>query len=404
MRVILGITGCIAAYKSALVLRLLQKQGCEVQPVMTASAQQFITPLTLEKLSGRRVVTDLFRDQSAAIEHIALARESDLLLVAPATANTLAKFAHGLADDFLSTLYVSTTTPVVVAPGMNVEMWRHASTQENLQILHRRGVRVVEPEAGYLACGEVGEGRMAEPEEIVAQVLGLLGRRRSLDSRRVLVTAGPTIEDLDPVRFLSNRSSGKMGYAVAAEAAARGGRVTLVSGPTQLSPPAGCEFVPVRSAADMAQAVLDGYPEADIVVMSAAVCDFRPAQVSPRKIKKGEGRLRQLEVTPTKDILQELGARKKGQFLVGFAAESDSLEANARDKLQRKNLDLIVANDISQPGQGFQADDNRVSILRPDGKCVRSELLPKNEIAGLIWDQIEKALKEAPRLEPEPRS
>ncbi len=398
MKVVLGVTGCIAAYKSALVLRLLQEQGCEVMPVMTSSAQRFITPLTLEKLAGRRVVTDLFQDSSPAIEHIALARESDLLLVAPATANVLAKFAHGLADDFLSTLYVSTTTPVVLAPGMNVEMWRHPATQHNLSRLRERGDSVVEPEAGYLACGEVGEGRMAAPETIAERVQEILGRRRTLAGKRVLVTAGPTVEDLDPVRFLSNRSSGKMGYAVAAEAAARGAETTLVSGPVTLEAPGGCRVVRVRSAAEMARVVFEHYAGADVVVMSAAVCDFTSASVSPRKLKKDAGGMEKLELVATRDILAELGRTKTKQFLVGFAAESEDLEANARDKLQRKNLDVIVANDISRPGQGFQSEHNRVLLIRPEGEPFESTLLPKREIASLVWDRIEAGLSEPTRV------
>lgn len=390
MKIILGVTGCIAAYKSANILRLLQNRGCEVFPVMTAGAQQFITPLTLEKLSGNRVVTHLFRDQSTAIEHIALARQTDLLLVAPATANVLAKFAHGIADDFLSTLYVSTTTPVVTAPGMNVEMWRHPATQENVACLQSRGVRMIEPEAGYLACGEVGEGRMAEPERIADEVVRILGRRATLSGTRVLITAGPTVEDIDPVRFVSNRSSGKMGYALAGEAAARGAETTLVSGPVHLPPPAGCRTLQVRSAAEMASAVLDHFAQSDITIMAAAVADYAPASVSPHKLKKESDALRRLELERTPDILQELGRRKQEeQFLVGFAAESQDLEQNAREKLGRKRLDLIVANDISQPGQGFEADHNRVLMIQADGKTVASELLPKHRIAALIWDQIE---------------
>ncbi len=391
MKVILGVTGCIAAYKSAIVLRQLQQAGCEVLPVMTASAARFIGPLTLEKLSGHKVVSDLFEDQSTAIEHIALARSADLLLVAPATANILAKFAHGLADDFLSTLYVSTTTPVVMAPGMNVEMWRHPATRRNLEILRERGVVVVEPESGYLACGEVGEGRLADPARIAEAVLGALGRTRGLAGIRVLVTAGPTVEDIDPVRFISNRSSGKMGYAIADEARRRGAEVTLVSGPCHLPAPAAVEFVPVRSAAQMAKAVFGRYESSDVVVMAAAVADFTPKKVEDRKIKKQDG-LDGIQLVATTDILRELGSRKKNQFLVGFAAESERLRANAREKLLKKNLDLIVANDISQPEIGFQSDLNRVSVMDADGSEEISPILPKDQVAKLIWDHIERRL------------
>jgi len=278
--VILGVTGCIGAYKSAVILRLLQKTGLEVLPVMTRHAKEFIGPLTLEKLSGNKVISDLFNDQSARIEHIALARQSDLLLVAPATANILGKFAHGIGDDFLSTLYLSTVTPVVVAPAMNVEMWRHAATQENLKILRGRGVAIVEPDSGYLACGEEGEGRLAEAERIVEVVLNTLRHEKSLLGKRVLVTAGPTIEDIDPVRFISNRSSGKMGYAVACEAFSRGAQVALISGPSQLEASAGINLVRIRSASEMAQAVFDRADDVDVIVMAASVSDFAPTQAS----------------------------------------------------------------------------------------------------------------------------
>ncbi len=397
MKVILGVTGCIAAYKSAIVLRQLQGEGLEVLPVMTASAARFVGPLTLEKLSGHKVVSDLFEDQSTAIEHIALARRADLLLVAPATANILAKFAHGIADDFLSTLYVSTTTPVVVAPGMNVEMWRHPATQRNLETLKERGVVVVEPEAGYLACGEVGEGRLADPARIVQAVLNALVWTRGLAGVRVLVTAGPTVEDIDPVRFISNRSSGKMGYAIADEARRRGAQVTLVSGPCHLPPPASVEFVPVRSAAQMADAVFCRYDGSDVVVMAAAVADFTPEKVHGQKIKKQDG-MQGIQLVATTDILRELGNRKKNQFLVGFAAESERLRANAREKLRQKNLDLIVANDISRPEIGFQSDLNRVSVMDAAGSEEISPILPKDRVAKLIWDHIESRLASSPAV------
>jgi len=284
VKVTLGVTGCIGAYKSAVVLRLLQKEGFEVLPVMTRAAQQFITPLTLEKLSGHKVVSDLFSDHTVQIEHIALARQSDMLVVAPATANILAKFAQGIADDFLSTLYLSTTTPVIIAPAMNVEMWHHPATQENLETLRQRGTVIVEPGSGYLACGEEGEGRLAEPERILEAVLNTFTRKKSLLKKRVLITAGPTIEALDPVRFISNRSSGKMGYALAREAHLRGAQVVLISGPTHLEPPEGVKLVGVRSASEMAKAVFHHFPDSDVVVMAAAVSDFTPAGVSSEKL------------------------------------------------------------------------------------------------------------------------
>ena len=388
MKIILGVTGCIGAYKSAVVLRLLQKEGFQILPVMTQSAQQFIAPLTLEKLSGHKVVSDLFSDHTVQIEHIRLARESHLLLVAPATANILAKFAQGIADDFLSTLYLSTVTPVIVAPAMNVEMWHHTATEKNLEILRERGVVVVEPGSGYLACGEEGEGRLAEPEQILVAVLNTFKREKSLLGKRVLITAGPTIEDLDPVRFISNRSSGKMGYALAGEAQSRGAQVVLVSGPTQLEPPEGVNLVRVRSASEMAQAVFQHFARSDVVVMAAAVSDFTPANISSEKIKKKDAKP-VLHLEKTVDILGELGKQKEWQFVVGFAAESEDVRENARKKLQEKGLDLIVGNDISQQDQGFQADINQVIIVDSDGKEEEFPPLPKREVARILWDKIE---------------
>jgi phosphopantothenoylcysteine decarboxylase/phosphopantothenate--cysteine ligase len=394
MKVVLGVTGCIGAYKSAEILRLLQKQGIDVYPVMTAHAQKFLTALTLEKLSGHVVVTDLFQDHDVSIEHISLARASDLLLVAPATANILAKFAHGVADDFLSTVYLSTTTPVMVAPAMNVEMWRHPATQASVAVLRSRGVHVIEPERGYLACGEEGEGRLADPETIVAAALGLLQGGRSLGGRKVLVTAGPTVEDLDAVRFISNRSSGKMGYEIAREALRRGAEVTLVSGPTSLEPPAGAGFIPVRSAAEMAEAVFSRFPAVDIVVMAAAVSDYRPSRPVETKIKK-QGCALEVSLTPTIDILKTLGARKQGQFLVGFAAESEGLKEHALEKLREKNLDLIVANQITGPQSAFGSDSNQALLLGQSYEAALP-LLSKRELATRLWDRVEQALGVAP--------
>ena len=388
MKIILGITGCIGAYKSVVVLRLLQKEGFEVLPVMTQSAQQFIAPLTLEKLSGHKVVSDLFSDHTVQIEHIRLARESSLLLVAPATANILAKFAQGIADDFLSTLYLSTVTPVIVAPAMNVEMWHHTATEKNLEILRERGVVVVEPGSGYLACGEEGKGRLAEPEKILEAVLNTFQREKSLLGKRVLITAGPTIEDLDPVRFISNRSSGKMGYALAGEAQSRGAQVVLISGPTQLEPPEGVNLVRVRSASEMAQAVFQHFARSDVVVMAAAVSDFTPANVSAEKIKKRNAEPI-LYLEKTTDILKELGERKEWQFVVGFAAESGAVGKNALQKLQEKGLDLVVGNDISQENQGFESDFNQVVVIDRDGKEEEFPPLPKTDVARILWDKIE---------------
>jgi phosphopantothenoylcysteine decarboxylase/phosphopantothenate--cysteine ligase len=394
MKVILGVTGCIAAYKSALILRLLQEQGHDVIPVMTRSAEEFITPLTLEKLSGHRVITDLFEDHSPEILHISAARASDLLLVAPATANILAKFAAGLADDFLSTLYLSTTTPVVIAPAMNVEMWRHPATVSSVRTLRDRGVVFVDPESGYQACGERGEGRLADPARISSAVASVLQGTRSLEGKSVLVTAGPTIEDVDPVRFVSNRSSGKMGYALAAEAFNRGALVHLISGPTALDPPPGVKVTWVRSAKEMAEKAYSSFPSADIVVKAAAVADYTPVDVAAEKTKKGSSRW-MLELQRTEDILLELGKRKDNQLLVGFAAESKNLVENATEKLQRKNLDLIVANDISQTGSGFEANYNQVVLVDREGLAEESPLLPKSQIAKQILDKVEVLLQQA---------
>jgi phosphopantothenoylcysteine decarboxylase/phosphopantothenate--cysteine ligase len=380
-------------------LRKLQEKGFDMIPVMTRSATHFLGPLTLEKLSGHPVVTSLFEGTTATIEHISMARRSDLLLVAPATANILGKFAAGIADDFLSTLYLSTTTPTIVAPAMNVEMWRHPATQENLRTLRRRGVTVIDPEAGYQACGEFGEGRLVEPDEIVRVVEEILKQKHSLAGTRVLVTSGPTIEDIDPVRYLSNRSSGKMGFAVAGEAAARGAAVQLVSGPTHLPDPPGVEMIHVRSASEMAQAVYGLFPKADIVVKAAAVSDYSPVQPLDRKLKKGAER-QALELQRTEDILHELGARKGGQFLVGFAAESENLVENASQKLQEKKLDLVVANDISRSDSGFESENNRAILIDRKGFKENLGLLSKKEVASRLWNKIEDLRQESSSGEP----
>lgn len=389
MRVILGVTGCIGAYKSALILRLLQKKGIDVLPVMTRHAREFITPLTLEKLSGNRVISELFENGSTEIEHITVARSGQLLLVAPATANILAKFARGVADDFLSTLYLSTTTPVMVAPAMNVEMWKHPAVQENLGVLKNRGVVVVEPESGYQACGETGPGRLADPERIVGKALELLRAGSSLNGLRVLVTAGPTVEDIDPVRFISNRSSGKMGYALAAEAVRRGATVSLVSGPTHLVPPAGVRLTRIRSAGEMADAVLSQFSEIDVVVKVAAVSDFTIAQPSPQKIKKKDMPA-VLELAPTRDILQELGRRKTTQLVVGFAAETANIGDYARQKIREKKLDLIVANPVSGSDSAFASDSNRVTVIDSEDNEEAWPAMAKEEVAGRLWDRIEQ--------------
>ena len=384
MKIAMGVTGCIAAYRAVDLMRGLQKAGVAVQVVLTRSAAEFVAPLTFESLSGRNVITDMFQPgQNWDIHHISVAQSIQLLAVAPATANILGKFAHGIADDFLSTLYLSTPAPVVIAPAMNVEMWRHPAVRANVEILRARGHHFVDPEPGMLACGMEGTGRLAQVDVIVARILELLRGAQSLAGLNVLVTAGPTVEDIDPVRFLSNRSSGKMGYAVAEIARQRGAEVSLVSGPTALKPPEGVRFVPVRSAAQMKDAVLALYPDMDIVVKAAAVADYRPASPSAQKIKKGKAALR-LPLDRTDDILALLGKQKRTQVLVGFAAETERLLESARGKLQRKNLDLLVANDVS--AGVFGEDDSSVVVLRRGGDPVTIERQPKRAIAGRILD------------------
>lgn len=394
MKVALGVTGCIAAYKAAELLRLLQQRHLDVQVVMTHHAQEFVAPLTFAALSGQKVITEMF-DRSgtassnveSAIEHIAVAQSVDLLLVAPATADVLGKFAHGVADDFLSTLYLATKAPVVVAPAMNCEMWDHPAVKENVATLRARGVRVVEPEEGYLACGMVGQGRLAANDKILEAVCETLGLTDDLVGESILITAGPTQEDIDPVRYITNRSSGKMGYALAEEAMRRGARVTLVSGPTALEPPTGVEFVPVRTAAEMGEAVGKHFKNSTIVIKAAAVADVRPAHPGASKIKKEELPAA-IEVEPTEDILASLGRSKNGKFLVGFAAETGMSLEGAKQKLKSKNLDLLVANDLNEVGAGFDVDTNHVQLLRPDGSVRDVPLMAKAKVAGKILDEV----------------
>jgi phosphopantothenoylcysteine decarboxylase / phosphopantothenate---cysteine ligase len=393
MKIALGVTGGVAAYKAAELVRRLQQEGLDVQVVMTRAAREFITPLTFAALTGKKVITEMFGAESAgpanvesAIEHIAVAQRIDLLLVAPATADTLSKFAHGAADDFLSTLYLATKAPVVVAPAMNVNMWEHPATQENIVALRARGVHVIDPDDGYLACGMVGAGRLAAVETIAQQALHVLGVRKDLAGQTVLVTAGPTREDLDPVRFLTNRSSGKMGYAIAEAAVRRGARTILVSGPVDLPAPEGVDWVPVRSSEEMRSAVIARAAEATIFVMAAAVADYRPAAVHANKIKRNEGRVT-LDLEPTADILAEVGRTKGNAILIGFAAETDRLAENARGKLLRKNADMIVANDVTQEGAGFDTDTNIVTLVLCDGRDVQLPKMSKRAVADRIFDQ-----------------
>ena len=395
----LGVTGGIGAYKAVEVARGLQKRGHEVVAVMTASATRFVGPVTFEAITRRRVITDQFEPgANAEIEHIALASTIDLLLIAPATANIVGKLANGIADDFLATLYTATRAPVLIAPAMNTQMFEHEAIRRNLDTLAARGVRFVEPGEGYLACGWIGKGRMAEPDEIVAAAESILRPAGPLRGRRVLITAGPTFEDFDPVRYIGNRSSGRMGFAIAAEAARRGAEVTLVAGPTAVEPPALREVVRVRGAVEMHRAVLDRAEGMDVVVMAAAVADYTPAERAPRKIQKSGDTLT-LVLNRTPDILGDLGRRRlksgHGPVLVGFAAETDDLVARASAKREQKHADLIVANDVSRSDAGFDVDTNAVTIVGGGG----AETLPmqsKALVAAEILDRVERLLQAAP--------
>jgi phosphopantothenoylcysteine decarboxylase/phosphopantothenate--cysteine ligase len=405
MKVALGVSGGIAAYKAAEILRLLQDRGARVQVIMTRAAQEFVRPLTFAALSGEKVITEMFSadygaaNLDSAVEHIGVAEAADVLLVAPATANILAKFAHGIADDFLSTLYLATKAPVVVAPAMNVNMWEHAATQENLKILRQRGVRIVEPESGYLACGTVGAGRLAANETIVAAVMAALAPH-DLEGETVLITAGPTREPIDPVRYISNRSSGKMGYALAEAALERGARVLLVTGPTGLSLPPGAEAERVETAAQMREAVLARLPQATVVIGCAAVSDYRPAEPVRQKIKREERGPMTLDLEPTTDILAEAARRAAPSvLLMGFAAETENALPNARRKLANKRLHAIVMNDVSRAGIGFDSDRNAVTIVTAHGETDVPEG-PKREIAQRILDTVRALRAEAPAAAP----
>jgi phosphopantothenoylcysteine decarboxylase/phosphopantothenate--cysteine ligase len=401
MQIVLGVGGGIAAYKSAELARLLMQQGHRVQVVMTAGGQEFVRPLTFAALTGRKVIGALFSSGdpeatlSSAIEHIAVAQENDLLVVAPATADLLARFAHGLADDFLTTLYLAFTGPVVLAPAMNTNMWLHAATQGNLETLRRRGHRIVDPEDGELACGMVGPGRLAAPERIAAAVEAEIGRRRDLEGETVLITAGPTQEPLDPVRYISNRSSGKMGYALAEAAAARGARVTLISGPVHLGAPRGVTLIGVRTAREMRDQVFANLEPAGIIIKAAAVADFHLAKVPPQKIKKTAARL-SLELDPTPDILAELGRKKGDRLLVGFAAETENLQQESRRKLEAKNCDMVVGNLVGGAGggsgeeTGFDTDENEVLLAMRTGELVPVARASKRAVADRIFDEILK--------------
>lgn len=395
MNVVLGVGGGIAAYKAAELARALMERGCAVNTVMTRSAQEFITPLTFAALTGRKVITDLFGNRTAdevlasSVEHIRVALENQMLVVAPATADLLAQFAHGLAGDFLTTLYLAFKGPVLIAPAMNTNMWEHPATQANLAVLRARGLAVVEPETGLLACGVTGPGRLAEPAAIAARAMALLNPRRDLEGETVLITAGPTQEALDPVRFISNRSSGKMGYALAEAAAQRGARVILVSGPVNLGPPAGVAVERVRSATEMRDAVLGHLGEATIVIKSAAVADYYLENTPKQKVKKTAMRF-SIELSPTPDILAEVGKRKGDRLLIGFAAETENLVPEARRKMETKNADMVVANLVNQEGTGFESDQNEVVLVTRSGDPLKLPKASKRDLADQILDHVLK--------------
>ncbi len=399
MNVALGVGGGVAAYKAAELARALMEHGFTVQAILTDAAREFIQPLTFAALTGRKVITGLFSGASSedtlasSVEHIRVAQEHDVLVIAPATADLLAKLAHGLAGDFLTTMYLAFTGPVVLAPAMNSNMWNHPALRENMRILRERGHTIVEPEDGPLACGTIGPGRLAEPEKIAKVVAGLRNRpaasKRDMEGETVLITAGPTQEPLDAVRYLSNRSSGKMGYALAQAARDRGARVILVSGPVHIDPPKDVEIVRVHTAVEMREAVMDHLDEATVIVKAAAVADYQRLNAPNHKVKKTAARL-SLELDPTPDILAELGRKKGDRLLVGFAAETENLIEEARRKLESKNCDMVVANLVSQEGEGFESDENEVVLVLRTGEAIPVKRAPKTAIAHRIFDEMIK--------------
>src|ERR1039457_972670 len=410
MKIGLGVSGGIAAYKAAEIVRLLQDRGVRVQVVMTAAAQEFVRPLTFAALSGEKVITSMFGSAAeqpsldSAVEHIAVAQSIDALLVAPATADTLAKFAQGIANDFLSTLYLATTAPVVVAPAMNVNMWNHPATRANLEVLRQRGVQIVEPDSGYLACGMVGAGRLADPEHVVSATLERLGVSQDLAGETVLVTAGPTHEPVDPVRYIGNRSSGKMGYALAEAALRRGAHVVLVSGPTALTPPSAVETIYVETAQQMRTAVLDRWEKTGIIIMAAAVADYHVKNFSQQKIKRSGPMV--LELEPNADILADLGSLrhasgKNTPLLIGFAAETTNLLENARAKLTKKRVDAIVLNDVARTDIGFNSDRNEVTVVTAQDAIAIPEA-SKLDVAQKILDAAVRLRQRHATLVPAP--
>lgn len=391
--ILLGVTGGIAAYKSASLASMLVKSGAEVRVIMTENAKNFINPITFETLTGHKCVTDTFdRNFEFKVEHIALAQKADAIIVAPATANVIAKLAHGLADDMLTTTILASSAPKLIAPAMNTGMYENPVTQDNLKQLKHYGMEIIEPATGYLACGDTGAGKMPEPEVLYAHILRSCACTKDMAGIRVLVTAGPTQEAVDPVRYLTNHSSGKMGYSIARACMLRGAHVTLISGKTNLTPPVCVDTVPVISARDMYEAVVSRMDETDIIIKAAAVADYRPAQVATEKVKKHDGQM-SIQLERTDDILQYLGAHKKpGQFLCGFSMETENMLENSRRKLEKKNLDMIVANNLKVRGAGFETDTNLVTIITPDS-CTELELMSKDQVAFRILDEILKRRK-----------
>jgi phosphopantothenoylcysteine decarboxylase/phosphopantothenate--cysteine ligase len=398
--ILLGISGGIAAYKAAELTRLFIKAGAAVQVVMTANAQRFITPLTFQVLSGQPVCTDLFDLQfESQIGHIHVARAAQLVVLAPATADLIAKAAAGIADDYLTTVLLATTAPILICPAMNTKMYENPITQRNLETLRKVGYHILEPCAGSLACKEEGPGRLAEPPDIVEAARRIL-TPRTLEGRKILISAGPTWEPFDPVRFMANPSSGKMGYALARMAGSRSAEVHLVSGPTSLEAPSGVHLKRVTTAREMRDAVMDLAPRMDVIIMAAAVSDYRPVQVAPQKLKKVSGEMT-ISLTKNPDILAMLGQSRSGrQILVGFAAETESLIENATEKLVGKKLDFIVANNLTQPGSGFGTDTNQVKIIDARGGIAELPCMSKEEVAGSILDRIERLLEDLPEKAP----
>jgi len=385
--IVLGVTGGIAAYKSAEIVRSLVKEGAVVRVIMTKNAQEFITPLTLQTLSGNPVSTETFDlTQESEIGHIRLADTADLILIAPATADIIAKLAHGIADDLLSTVLLATTAPVLLAPAMNVHMYAHSIVQENMRKLTVHGYGFIEPAEGFLACGYEGKGRLADPEDIIEEVRSAL-TKKDMHGEHVIVTAGPNAEPIDPVRFITNRSTGKMGFAMARVAWRRGAEVTLVSGPTVLDPPRGVRFASVRTALEMQQTILNHYPQATMVVSAAAIADYRPARVAAQKIKKTDGNF-SIELTRNPDILKELSQMKGNRLHIGFATETENVLENAARKLRTKNLDMIVANDVTQEGAGFAHDTNIVTIIDRTERMETLPLMGKDEVAHAVYDRL----------------